>query len=703
MRKTSPAAHQRYLITGGGTAGHVYPGLALAEGIQRNEPDAQFLFVGTRKGAEERIVPAAGQPLRTLSVRGLPSRAGPFVWVQAGWQLGTSLLQAIRLVAGFRPHVIIGTGGYASAPVLLAAILMRPFGLWKGLLSLHEANIIPGRFNRWMSRWVDFTGTSFPETLRYLSKQKAFWTGYPLRGDLEASSARRRGAEAKEEKRQRLGIPPAGKVLLVFGGSSGARTINRAVFEALPKLLQRQDLYIVHATGHPQGGYDPQEEFRQILTGLPVASQVVEEQYWQAPYLEHIERYYEVADLVVCRSGAGSVWEVASYGVPAILIPKSGLPGDHQVKNAYFLARRGQARLLFEKRPVPPAEAEGLESVDSDELVNAVFSMLYPPAAHEAANRGAGDSPLPSGKDPFYELIRDLRAGKGWASPEISATGRPGPHSPDREWGRTGIEWFGTESLLAYTEDKWKHRQELPENEKAYLRYRADQLLASPRWQDRNTGVKLIGLIAYRERLPALLYAITDRTPAKWHQRLLGGDFHQVGFIRRNALQALWRLHVYGPEVKAALLLALKDPYFEVRSWAARSIHRLAPLIGEDAELAHLLRENLKDRWFEVVVSSLRALGRITKDPAILSDLVPLLTHKNWKVQQATVRCLMRLMQADVVRLPREAEEWMHKIPTKGLDFFPRFPLKQTWDDFERLLSDKMECANRQDKEKGAN
>ena len=115
-----------------------------------------------------------------------------------------------------------------------------------------------------------------------------------------------------------------------------------------------------------------------------------------------------------------------------------------------------------------------------------------------------------------------------------------------------------------------------------------------------------------------------------------------------------------------------------------------------------MLRKNLKDRWFEVVVFSLRALGRITKDPTILSDLVPLLAHRNWKVQQATVRCLMRLIQAEVVRLPREAGDWIHMVPMKGLDFFPRFPLKQTWDDFERLLSEKMECEKPLNTEKGA-
>ncbi|MGW8320616.1 MAG: glycosyltransferase [Thermodesulfobacteriota bacterium] len=699
MRKNSRTGKLRYLITGGGTAGHVYPGLALAEGIQRHEQDAQFLFVGARNGAEERIVPAQGHKLRTLAVKGLPAKAGPFVWLERAWLLGVSLLQAFRLVLRFRPHVIIGTGGYASAPVLLAAILMRSLGFWKGLLSLHEANIIPGRFNRWASGWVDFTGTSFPETLRFLSKKKAFWTGYPLRKDLESSSEQR--GEGREMKRECLGVPPTGKVLLVFGGSSGARTINRAVFEALPRLLKRRDLHIFHATGHPQGAYDPGEEFGKVLPGLPVEKTDVEERYHREPYLHHIERYYEVADLVVCRSGAGAVWEIASYGIPALLIPKSNLPGDHQVKNAYFLARQGRARLLFETRPVPP-EGEAPESVDSDALADEVTSILYPPPAVHDEMRSVANRALPSGKDPFYDLLRGLLEGKPGAPPKTPMTGPSGSDGATPGRVRTGIEWMGTEALLTHVEGTWKRKQDLSESEKAYLRYKTDQLLGSPRWQDRNTGVKLVGLIGYGERLPTLLYVITDRTRVAWHQRLLGGDFEQVGFIRRNALQATWRIRTYGPEVREALLLALSDPYYEVRSWAARGVERLCSFIGEDPELVRLLRRNLKDRWFEVVVSSLRALGRITKDPTILTDLVPLFAHKNWKVQQATVRCLMRLMQADVVRLPPEAEEWMHKIPVKGLDFFPRFPLKQTWDDFQRLRSEKMESDHRSNKEKGA-
>jgi UDP-N-acetylglucosamine--N-acetylmuramyl-(pentapeptide) pyrophosphoryl-undecaprenol N-acetylglucosamine transferase len=698
MRNHPERGDQRYLITGGGTAGHVYPGLALAEGIKRREPDARFLFVGARNGAEERIVPGRGYELRTLAVKGLPPGAGPLVWLQTAWLLAGSLLQALSLILKFRPAVIVGTGGYASAPVLLAAIFLKSLRIWKGLLSLHEANIIPGRFNRWASGWVDFTGTSFPETLRFLSQKKAHWTGYPLRDDLEASAASR--GQASEEKRASLGVPEGAKVLLVFGGSSGARTINQSLFEALPRLLACRDLHIFHATGHPQGTYDPGEEYREILPQLAVDKKDLAERYHQQPYLDHIERYYEVADLVVCRSGAGAVWEIAAYGIPAVLIPKSNLPGDHQVKNAYFLARQGQARLLFETRPVPPEE-EGPEWVDSDALANTVVRILYP-AQGQGDEEEASHTELPTGKDPFYALIRGLREGKQATPPAVPSTGRPGSDGTARERVRTGIEWLGTDAVLSHVERKWQQKKDFSDSEKAYLKYKTDQLLGSPRWQDRNTGVKLVGLIAYGERLPTLVNAITDRSPVAWNRRLLGGDFEQVGFIRRNALQAIWRLRAYGPEVRGAFRLALSDPYYEVRSWAARGIDRLASSVGEDEELVRLLRGNLKDRRFEVVVSSLRALGRITKDPSILSDLVPLLAHRNWKVQQATVRCLMRLMQADVVRLPPEAEDWMHNIPMRGLDFFPSFPLKQTWDDFQRLRSEKMENGNPSNTEKGA-
>jgi len=160
-----------------------------------------------------------------------------------------------------------------------------------------------------------------------------------------------------------------------------------------------------------------------------------------------------------------------------------------------------------------------------------------------------------------------------------------------------------------------------------------------------------------------------------------------VGFIRRNALQALWRIRVYDPRVKQALILALRDPYFEVRSWAARAIVRLSDLVERDPELEYALRRNLCDPWFEVVVFSLEPLGEIATDPGVLGDILPLLEHHNWKVQEKAVQCITRLLERGIIQLERETEARMQGIPMKGLDFSPRFPLQKTWESFLKVRS----------------
>ena len=162
----------RYLLTGGGTAGHVYPALAFAEHIAKEDPKARFLYVGTRNGAEERIVPAWGYPLKTLKVRGMPMGRAPLKLLAFLVLLLFSTVKALGIMRRFRPHVIIATGGYASAPVFLAALLLRLLRRWQGVLALHEQNIIPGRFNQLMSRWADFVGTSFPGHPEVLSRRE---------------------------------------------------------------------------------------------------------------------------------------------------------------------------------------------------------------------------------------------------------------------------------------------------------------------------------------------------------------------------------------------------------------------------------------------------------------------------------------------------------------------------------------------------
>jgi len=672
----------RYLLTGGGTAGHVYPALALAEQIREWEPEAQFLYVGARGGAEERVVPPAGYVLETLPVRGLP--AGRSILRLGGvmLRLARSVVRSFSILSRFKPDVVVGTGGYASSPVLLAALILRFASLWKGVIALHEQNILPGRFNRWMSRWADFTGVAFPDTASLLQGKKIFWTGYPVRKAIRSIPEQ---GLLREQARKEFDIPDQAKVVLVFGGSTGARTINRAVLGTLPLLVRRKDLYIFHATGHPQGDYDPESEILETLSHLPGREELALRYRWRR-YFHDIQKFYAMADLVVCRAGAGSIFEIAALGLPALLVPKAGLPGDHQIKNARFLERGGLARIVYERKdPLSPAAAP--EAVDTEDFNRLLLTMIEGPAGRPLERRERRLE-IPDGSRRFYEILAHFR--QRAFGIETSASPPPtGLEGATAHRALFRLEWWSLQKLLLFLESQWTKSVPLTEEDRRYVEYRADRLLCARRWQERNAGVKLAGLVRYERRLPVLLQFITDRTPAPRLQRLLGGDFVQVGFIRRNAVQAIRRIRKYDAEVRRALLTALTDPYYEVRSWAARAIESMAEEIGPDPEMESLLRRNLRDRWFEVVASSLDALGRIAKDPSVLPEVESLLESNNGRVQHAALRCLMHLIERDVVRLSAETRRWMNRIPMRGLDFSPQFPLKSTWEAFQKVLSQK--------------
>ena len=449
---------------------------------------------------------------------------------------------------------------------------------------------------------------------------------------------------------------------------------------ALPALLDREDIWIYHATGHPQGAYDPEDDLRKLRVDNRYRD-ALQKRYHREPYFDHIERCYRIADLVVGRSGAGSVWEIAAVGVPAILIPKPGLPGDHQVKNARFLERHGQARVIYEQPHPAESGVMGPSVVDAEEFVREALTILDREADSEVSLNVKIEAP--DGAESFREVLQHLYHGRPLSdlrerfprqieSDGVGGNGEPAQH----------LEWLSPSRLLAVLDGMRRREDPLGETDCRYLKSRINRLLASPQWQSRNLGVKLAGVTLDQDCVPMLVHFITDRTPASRLDRLMGGDFQQVGFIRRNALQALWRLRAYDAASRDAILQAMDDPYFEVRSWAARAVSRMADLIGEDEELEGRLRRNLQDRRFEVVTFSLEPLGMVCSDPGILDDLVPLLENSNWKVQEAAVQCLTRLLQRGVMELPRETEEDIKKIPMRGLDFTPRFSLQKTWETF---------------------
>lgn len=327
----------RFLFTGGGTGGHVYPNIAIYEALKEKYPDAEFLYVGTQKGSEAAIVPSLPQPMAYISVpaRGLPQRIRSFKTVYA---IATILAGAVKswfILLRFKPDVIIGSGGYAAAPVLLAAALL------KKRVFIHEQNAVPGRLNLFIARFATKIGIAFPSTAAFFPRAKVVEAGYPLRRSIRGA-----GAAGNREK---FNIPPDSRVLFICSGSMGARTINRAAADVIPRLLSLPNLFIFMSTGKAYGkGYKAYDDTVKLLEQQGFPPQI-ESRLLVREYFDQVAEIYDLSDLVVSRAGAGAIKEITAKGLPAILVPKIDLPGDHQILNAREIEKTGGARVLYEE------------------------------------------------------------------------------------------------------------------------------------------------------------------------------------------------------------------------------------------------------------------------------------------------------------------------------------------------------------------
>ena len=316
----------RLLLAGGGTGGHLFPAVALAQQLLRQNGSAAVRFVGTERGLEQRLLPKLGFELSTVDMVGVVGRG----WrgrLEVGPKLVKSLVQAKKIMTDFKPDIVVGVGGYASVPVLLMAKLTGiPY-------LIHEQNAIPGLSNRVLGKWAQRICLSFPGSDRGFAAAKVIVTGNPLRSGLEDVP---------------FEITEPG-TLLVFGGSRGARAINQAVCDMLP-LLKEWGLTprIIHQTGDADLA-TVQEKYR--AAGFD-EQQVV-------AFIDEMVTAYAAASLVICRAGATTLAELTACGRPAILIPFPHATGDHQTANAQALKKAGAAVLL----PQPELTAKRLATL----------------------------------------------------------------------------------------------------------------------------------------------------------------------------------------------------------------------------------------------------------------------------------------------------------------------------------------------------
>ncbi|MHB1534699.1 MAG: UDP-N-acetylglucosamine--N-acetylmuramyl-(pentapeptide) pyrophosphoryl-undecaprenol N-acetylglucosamine transferase, partial [Acidimicrobiales bacterium] len=309
------------VVAGGGTGGHVLPAIAIARAMQAGgHPAPTIHFLGSRRGMERRLVPEAGFPITLLPGRGVERRLG---LAAAGAVLGLVLAtaQAVILLARLRPRVVVSVGGYASLPGALAALV------WRIPLVIQEQNSVPGAANRLVGRFakacaVSFAGTPLPRSVL---------TGNPVRPELQGVD---RSPSGRAAARREMGLPAEGALVAVAGGSLGARRINEATLGLAAAWAERPGVAIRHVVG--------ERDFDGLHARAPqaVPGGLV---YQQVRFEDRMDRLYAAADVAVQRAGAGTVFELAAAGVPAILVPLPGAPGDHQSFNARQLAGAGAA------------------------------------------------------------------------------------------------------------------------------------------------------------------------------------------------------------------------------------------------------------------------------------------------------------------------------------------------------------------------
>lgn len=316
------AAHGKYIITGGGTGGHIFPALAIADALRAAEPECDILFVGAKGKMEMDLVPKRGYDIRGLEIRGfnrqklMSNFALPYLVLK-------SVTDAIKLIIEFKPDAVVGVGGYASGPVGAAAVM-------KGLpLILQEQNSFAGATNRMLARFAKAVCVAYPGMDAVFGLKRTHYTGNPVRVEMQGISK-----VPKSEALKHFNLPENNPTVFVTGGSLGAGVINEAIASSLDH-FRLNNINLLWMTGKSY-----YERYKALeVDGIAIL-----------PFIDKMELAYRAADLVVCRAGALTISELACQKMPSILVPSPNVAEDHQTKNAKALVEKDAAIMVSDDR-----------------------------------------------------------------------------------------------------------------------------------------------------------------------------------------------------------------------------------------------------------------------------------------------------------------------------------------------------------------
>lgn len=361
----------KIVLSGGGTGGHIFPAIAIADALKAKAPGSEFLFIGAKGRMEMEKVPIAGYPIKGLWISGL-QRSLSLKNLIFPIKVGYSLFMARQLLVGFQPDAVIGVGGYASGPTLRMAIRLRMKTL------IQEQSSYPGITNRLLSKKADKICVAFPEMDKWFPAEKTFYTGNPLRKSAVGIAGKR------QEALRFFQITEDKPVILIIGGSQGARAINQAILTQISVLAQA-DVYVVWQTG---------KEF------LPIAQQAIQQtvktdQLKAIDFIHRMDLAYAAADIVVSRAGAISISELAVVAKPVIFVPLPTAAENHQHKNAMRLVEKDAAILVDNDRAIT-------------DLVPAMLNLAFNPTKQQLFAQNIAQFAMPDAADAIAEEILKL-------------------------------------------------------------------------------------------------------------------------------------------------------------------------------------------------------------------------------------------------------------------------------------------------------
>lgn len=368
----------KVIIAAAGTAGHINPGIAIANKIKKEEPDSEIIFIGTSRGLENELVPKAGYGLRTIEVYGL-SREISIQNLKKMYKTFTSIKSAKRIIKEFKPDLIVGTGGYICGPVVVAA---KKYNI---PVIIHESNAFPGKAVKMLAKKVDTILVSFKDAVdRIKNANNIVYTGTPVK-----ITKKDYNINEKNKIINDMGLNEIKPIILVFGGSQGAQKINEAIIGIIENILNK-NYQIMWATGPKQ--YDI---IKKALKDKNIDVEKVQNAKI-VPYIYNMEEVMNVSNAIVARSGAMTIAEIANLGKPSILIPLPNVSQDHQLYNAKVLEKAGAAKIILNNE------------LNKENLNEAIENIILDKNKMEQMGKSALKEATYNVEDKIYEEIKKL-------------------------------------------------------------------------------------------------------------------------------------------------------------------------------------------------------------------------------------------------------------------------------------------------------